>query len=219
MTELNLDLQLVPLDRVAANRARLTDSGSAPRAVRTSQRQLSSANRFSGLVSKNRLVGHCPFPSRWRTVSRLTIYRQRNYRKFRIYRYWLYGSPMVKPPEKKPDPSKPPALRVLPMQLQVGDQCTDETGEYEVIGRPYTTARVGQERTFASRSRVRGDDDPSVGRARLPFGPHGSKVSRGATVARARGLSIWVGSSADPENAPPTSVRRHERATRSRVIP
>ena len=26
------------------------------------------------------------------------------------------------------------------MQLQIGDRLTDETGEYEVIGRPYTTA-------------------------------------------------------------------------------
>jgi hypothetical protein len=25
------------------------------------------------------------------------------------------------------------------MQLQIGDRLTDETGEYEVIGRPYTT--------------------------------------------------------------------------------
>ena len=25
------------------------------------------------------------------------------------------------------------------MQLKVGDRLTDETGEYEVIGRPYTT--------------------------------------------------------------------------------
>jgi hypothetical protein len=29
---------------------------------------------------------------------------------------------------------------VLPMQLQMGDRLTDETGEWEVIGRPYTTA-------------------------------------------------------------------------------
>jgi hypothetical protein len=29
--------------------------------------------------------------------------------------------------------------RVLPMDLRVGDRLTDETGEYEVIGRPYTT--------------------------------------------------------------------------------
>ena len=26
------------------------------------------------------------------------------------------------------------------MQLQVGDRLSDETGEWEVIGRPYTTA-------------------------------------------------------------------------------
>jgi hypothetical protein len=30
--------------------------------------------------------------------------------------------------------------RVLPMELRVGDRLTDETGEYEVIGRPYTSA-------------------------------------------------------------------------------
>jgi hypothetical protein len=30
--------------------------------------------------------------------------------------------------------------RVLPMELRVGDRLTDETGEWEVIGRPYTTA-------------------------------------------------------------------------------
>jgi hypothetical protein len=26
------------------------------------------------------------------------------------------------------------------MELRIGDRLTDETGEYEVIGRPYTTA-------------------------------------------------------------------------------
>jgi hypothetical protein len=30
---------------------------------------------------------------------------------------------------------------VLPMQLQMGDRLTDETGEWEVVGRPYTTTR------------------------------------------------------------------------------
>jgi hypothetical protein len=34
------------------------------------------------------------------------------------------------------DPSKPPVLRVLPMKLQIGDWLTDDTGVYEVIGRP-----------------------------------------------------------------------------------
>ena len=46
---------------------------------------------------------------------------------------------MAKPPEKKPAPSTPPPLRVLPMQLQLGDRLVDETGEWEVVGRPYTT--------------------------------------------------------------------------------
>jgi hypothetical protein len=43
-------------------------------------------------------------------------------------------------PEKKRDENKPTEQRVLPMQLQVGDRLTDETGEWEVVGRPYTTA-------------------------------------------------------------------------------
>jgi len=50
------------------------------------------------------------------------------------------------------------ATQVLPMQLRMGDRLTDGTGEYEVIGRPYTTAggksanvrvkRVGSEATM-----------------------------------------------------------------------
>jgi hypothetical protein len=62
---------------------------------------------------------------------------------------------MAKPkPEKKrekPEAGQPqlPGVRnaapsgttqILPMQLRIGDRLTDETGEYEVIGRPYTTA-------------------------------------------------------------------------------
>ncbi len=30
-------------------------------------------------------------------------------------------------------------IRVLPMELHVGDRLDDETGEWEVVGRPYTT--------------------------------------------------------------------------------
>jgi hypothetical protein len=37
-------------------------------------------------------------------------------------------------------PGKPdPTTRVLPMDLQLGDRLADETGEWEVIGRPFTT--------------------------------------------------------------------------------
>ena len=66
---------------------------------------------------------------------------------------------MARPrPEKKREPAPSDTTRVLPMQLQIGDRLTDETGEYEVIGRPYTTAggrianvrvkRVGSEVTM-----------------------------------------------------------------------
>jgi hypothetical protein len=48
---------------------------------------------------------------------------------------------MAKPePEKKPAASAASTTRVLPTKLQLGDRLTDETGEYEVVGRPYTTA-------------------------------------------------------------------------------
>jgi hypothetical protein len=37
-------------------------------------------------------------------------------------------------------PRDPPGTtRVLPMLLRIGDRLNDETGEYEIIGRPYTT--------------------------------------------------------------------------------
>jgi hypothetical protein len=48
---------------------------------------------------------------------------------------------MAKPkPERKP--AVPPAAptRILPMELKIGDRLVDETGEWEVVGRPYTTA-------------------------------------------------------------------------------
>jgi hypothetical protein len=38
------------------------------------------------------------------------------------------------------DTAAPTATRLLPMQLQVGDRITDETGEWEVVNRPHTTA-------------------------------------------------------------------------------
>jgi hypothetical protein len=45
-----------------------------------------------------------------------------------------------KRPEKDTPSSAPGQVRVLPMQLRLGDQLTDETGNYEVIGKPYMTA-------------------------------------------------------------------------------
>ena len=40
------------------------------------------------------------------------------------------------PPEKK----APPEVRVLPIDLKLGDQLVDERSEWQVIGRPYSTA-------------------------------------------------------------------------------
>jgi hypothetical protein len=36
-------------------------------------------------------------------------------------------------------PPRTQTTRVLPMELRVGDRLADETGEWEIIGRPYTT--------------------------------------------------------------------------------
>src|SRR5256884_3936691 len=38
-----------------------------------------------------------------------------------------------------PPPEPPGSARVLPMQFQIGDRMTDSSGEWEVVGRPYTT--------------------------------------------------------------------------------
>jgi hypothetical protein len=47
---------------------------------------------------------------------------------------------MARPrPEKKSKPAAPAGRGVLPMELR-RDRIADETGQYEVIGRPYTTA-------------------------------------------------------------------------------
>jgi len=48
---------------------------------------------------------------------------------------------MAKPkPEKKPAAVTRAMSRILPMELQIGDRLADETGEWEVVGQPYTTA-------------------------------------------------------------------------------
>ena len=94
---------------------------------------------------------------------------------------------MAKPrPEKKPEPEKSATAgatrRVLPMELRTGDRITDETGDWEIIARPYTTAggknarvrvqRVGETtvtelRTWSAHERI------SVKRASAEEGPRG----------------------------------------------
>ena len=38
-----------------------------------------------------------------------------------------------------PPPLPPGTIRIFPTQLQIGDRMTDAAGEWEVVGRPYTT--------------------------------------------------------------------------------
>jgi hypothetical protein len=47
---------------------------------------------------------------------------------------------MARPrPEKKREPQAPADTKMLPMELRIGDRLADETGEWEVVGRPYTS--------------------------------------------------------------------------------
>lgn len=79
---------------------------------------------------------------------------------------------MARPrPEKRP----PPDLRLLPMQLELGDRIVDETGEYEVAGRPYVS--VGGKTTNV---RVRRVGDPGATMIRL-WGSHERITVRRAT--------------------------------------
>ena len=49
------------------------------------------------------------------------------------------ANPVQPPLPGMPPPDPPGTTRVLPMLLPIGDRLTDETGEYEIVGRPYTT--------------------------------------------------------------------------------
>src|SRR5437867_12789592 len=67
VAELNLDLQLILRDVLAAHRAGRTGPRSATGMVRWSGWQFSSADHFSGLRAQNSLVGHgtSPDPAGW----------------------------------------------------------------------------------------------------------------------------------------------------------
>jgi len=62
--------------------------------------------------------------------------------------------------------SRQRARRVLPMELRVGDRFSDETGEWEVVGRPQTSA-AGKN----AHVRVRLVEQPTVTGTRL-WGAH-----------------------------------------------
>ncbi len=97
---------------------------------------------------------------------------------------------MARPrPKKKPErnaggqlplptprqPASSSTTRVLPMQLKVGDRLVDETGEWEVTVRPYTSP--GGKNVHA---RVRRVDQPATAEERT-WGAHERIAVRRAT--------------------------------------
>ncbi len=73
---------------------------------------------------------------------------------------------MARPrPKTKREPTAPAERRVLPMELQIGDRIADETGEWEVIGRPYTTAGGKDARVRVQRVGKRGGTEIRIWRA------------------------------------------------------
>ena len=69
-------------------------------------------------------------------------------------------------PEKNRKPTPPATRRVLPMELLIGDRLVDETGQWEVVGRPYTS-NAGKN----ARVRVKRADQPDVTETKL-WGAH-----------------------------------------------
>jgi hypothetical protein len=65
--------------------------------------------------------------------------------------------PGTREPAPTREASSASATRILPMQLQIGDRISDETGEWEVVSRPHTTAG-GK----TAHVRVRRADQPAV---------------------------------------------------------
>src|SRR5437899_10315926 len=74
------------------------------------------------------------------------------------------------------EPASSTATHVLPMQLQVGDRFVDETGEWEVTVRPYTSP--GGKNAHA---RIRRVDQPATAEERT-CGAHERIAVRRATA-------------------------------------
>ena len=70
------------------------------------------------------------------------------------------AKPVQPPLPGMPQPEPPGTTRVFPMQLQIGDKFSDESGDWEVIARPYAT--VGK----STHVRVQRVDKPGVTEAR-----------------------------------------------------
>jgi hypothetical protein len=124
---------------------------------------------------------------------------------------------MAKPrPKKKDESPQPPTRRVLPMKLQVDDRIMDETGEWEVTGRPFTTAAgknaharvadVGRARRSGHAGwRLEEERRARHRRAPLaPLAPHQPRPARDAAYALERGSRATRSGSALSSAGDPT---------------
>jgi hypothetical protein len=91
------------------------------------------------------------------------------------------AKPVQPPLPGMPPPEPSGTTRVLPMQLQVGDRFSDESDEWEVIGRPYTTAGGKN-----SHVRVQRVDKPGVVETRLCGSYEKVTVIRRATIGEGK---------------------------------
>ena len=62
-----------------------------------------------------------------------------------------------------PPPEPSGTIRVFPMQLKVGDKLSDESGEWEVVDRPYDGRRQEDRGASAARGEARRDGDADLG--------------------------------------------------------
>src|SRR5262249_62115664 len=87
------------------------------------------------------------------------------------------------PPEKKRKPQAAADPKILPTDLQVGDRLGDDTGEWEVIAAPYSTAgggvipprvpRIGEPARWQIRTRDALQPIRAGGRSRAQEGKRG----------------------------------------------
>jgi hypothetical protein len=109
-------------------------------------------------------------------------------------------------PVKKSVPPAAAERRVLPMELQLGDRLTDETGEWGIVGRPYTTNGAKD-----AHARVRKVGQPDVPQLRTWRAHERISVKR-ATTEEGKRRCDCAGLQRSPHSAArlraPTHVRR-----------
>ena len=96
-------------------------------------------------------------------------------------------SKSVQPPLPGIPPPEPPGTtRVLPMQLHIGDLISDESGTWQVIARPYSSAGEAHTSARAAGRSARGDGDAAVGIVREGHGHTESHHRGGQAMMRLR---------------------------------